>query len=771
MPFGVSQPRGPEFFHMKNQPINEPWIVPPQGADLPGLYIFRKKFEVASGCRLRVFVSADTVYELFLDGRFVLRGPELGDPGAWFFDSFRASIAPGSHLLVARVWFYGANAPVSRFSLEAGFVLSVCGDRHPELGTGAGGWEVVRVEGTEFGKLGGRKMAYYALGSDLRLRMTKTAQLQYFGGGPGWQEAAFSGLTAQRYAPTGEPRPFRVPVAGNELKKISRLISGDYLRLFSAVEERPRGTVELSGIGKLWAGESHVVPSRRKQRWIFQLSNYFCAYVSVATRRGRGASVGLRWSETPPVSATAPLLGPVDVFCPPGGEFSRFTFPFWKAGMFFSLEIETADEPLEIFLPELEEVSYALAEKNRFVCDDSRWTGLLDISLRTLRMCCHDTFMDCPHYEQLQYIGDTRTQLLSFYAVEGDVGLPEKVLAMLARGRLDSGFLSCRYPSAISQSIPPFSLWFVGLVHDFAMWRGNAELVESLLPVLRSVAETVVSLRGAKTGLLAVPEGWMFYDWVPDWPMGVPPGGREKSPFAAWNLHAVCAFRQLADLEEWTGCHLAAERFRRFAGQLLRETKKAFWRKAQGLYSDTFAGDVFSRHTQILAMLAGERRPGGWKGEKVPGEPAAPSPYFGHYQFEVLRSQTFQRLWHNLWEPWLRLPGEGNLTTPEMWENRRSLCHAWSAHAVFHASASVLGVRPGSPAFSSVEIRPLPGKLKVCKTSVPHPKGEISVELKKETSQWKVVIELPGKVSGNFVWGNNVVPLSGGKRVLRVPGL
>lgn len=34
-----------------------------------------------------------------------------------------------------------------------------------------------------------------------------------------------------------------------------------------------------------------------------------------------------------------------------------------------------------------------------------------------------ETFMDCPYYEHLQYIMDTRLQMLFTYAVSNDTGL------------------------------------------------------------------------------------------------------------------------------------------------------------------------------------------------------------------------------------------------------------------------------------------------------------------------------------------------------------
>ena len=36
---------------------------------------------------------------------------------------------------------------------------------------------------------------------------------------------------------------------------------------------------------------------------------------------------------------------------------------------------------------------------------------ILDVGWRTARLCAHETYMDCPYYEQLQYSGDTRVQI------------------------------------------------------------------------------------------------------------------------------------------------------------------------------------------------------------------------------------------------------------------------------------------------------------------------------------------------------------------------
>ncbi len=79
--------------------------------------------------------------------------------------------------------------------------------------------------------------------------------------------------------------------------------------------------------------------------------------------------------------------------------------------------------------------------------------------------------MDTPYYEQLQYVGDTRIQALISYAVAGDDRLARQAIEAFDQSRIPDGITHSRYPSSLPQNIPTFSLLWIGMVHDYWMYR------------------------------------------------------------------------------------------------------------------------------------------------------------------------------------------------------------------------------------------------------------------------------------------------------------
>ena len=104
------------------------------------------------------------------------------------------------------------------------------------------------------------------------------------------------------------------------------------------------------------------------------------------------------------------------------GDERTYTTLWFRTARYLQVSYETADEPLRLRGLEVEEIAYPFREVGSFTSPDGerRIGDILDVGWRTARLCAQETYVDCPYYEQLQYVGDTRIQaLISLYVSGG----------------------------------------------------------------------------------------------------------------------------------------------------------------------------------------------------------------------------------------------------------------------------------------------------------------------------------------------------------------
>jgi hypothetical protein len=497
---------------------------------------------------------------------------------------------------------------------------------------------------------------------------------------------------------------------------------------------------------------------------IVDLENYFCARPRVGLSGGRDALVRVHWVEALFenfdnwskgdrgaiegkffTSHWSKKDGVGDSFIADGGANREFEPLWWQAGRYVEIYVETADNPLTIESFELRETRYPLESEANFTCSDPRLKELEPVMIRVLQMCAHETYMDCPYYEQLMYVGDTRLEVLLTYALTKDEALPRKALKLFDWSRLNSGLTQSRYPSRTRQIIPPFSLWWVAMCHDYALWRGDPDFTRSLLPGVRAVCDYFAGLFDERN-LMKAPDGWNFGDWVktteeqlkysggdPKWKNGVPPKGTTDVS-GVLNWQAVLAFKAASEIETWFGePELAALQGRR-AKSLSDALQTHFWNEERGLFADDLEHENWSEHAQCLAILSGfldENRVARVEnGLFSAPDLARTTIYFSHYLLETCRVlNRMDEFWKKL-DLWFGLVENDLKTTIEMPEPSRSDCHAWGSHPLFHIYATLAGIRPAGPGFSRVEIKPQLGSLTELEVKMPHPRGEIRVAVR-----------------------------------------
>jgi hypothetical protein len=710
------------------------WIRCTQTGPEPFVTAYRRQFTLTQPAKVRLHVSADERYELFLDGRRIGRGPERGSPDQWFFESYELKMPAGEHVLVARVWSLGSHAPVAQMTVAPGFILATEGRFGRQLNTGIAVWTAKRLDGYSFMPADWRLGHYHACGSEIPVDGRRYPWGVETGAGDGWQPVE-----------VGEPGGDTLGYTG--VRVVPRVMVPSRL---PAMMDQPRRVA-----GRM------VVPANTTKRTLIDLKNYYCAYPQLTLTGGRDARVTVLWSEAlfdkpkrghkgnRDETRGRFFEGRGDVFIADGGTRRQFMPLWWRAGRYIELTIQTANEPVTMEELVLRETRYPLEPVSEFRCNDRRLDRVIPIGMRALQMCSHETYMDCPYYEQLMYGGDTRLEALITYTHSHDDRLPRKAIVMFDSSRAASGLTQSRFPCRTPQWIPPFSLWWVGMVHDFARWRDDREFVRARMLGVRAVIEAFLSNRN-KRGLVEAPVGWNFVDWVPAWPTGIPADGvHGVSGLVNWQL--VLALQQTAALERWLGETDRAEQQTRLADELADRVSAAFWNARRGQFADDLAHRHYSEHSQCLAILAGQ------KARLTGTDLARTTMYFTHYLFEAYRvlgrpDAIFRRL-----KLWFDLEKQGFKTTPEAPEPSRSDCHAWGAHPLFHYHATLAGIRPASFGFREVEIRPQLGPLRQLHSRIPHPRGWIEVDLTRTQAR----VALPRGVTGKFIWKNREIPLRG----------
>jgi hypothetical protein len=295
--------------------------------------------------------------------------------------------------------------------------------------------------------------------------------------------------------------------------------------------------------------------------------------------------------------------------------------------------------------------------------------------------------------------------------------------------------------------------------------------------------------RQRASGSLGPLPWWNFVDWADAWPSGSPPGwnfvrnwdspasGRldpadPAGASAPLDLQLLLAFEMAADLEEALGSNALAAEDRQAAAKLRAEIPRLYWHDGRGLYADTPAKTTFSQHANVLAVLAGlaEGEAARALMARVLTEPGLVpcSIYFRHYLHAALnRAGEGDRLLDQL-APWRRMLALGLTTWAEKEDPSRSECHAWGASPNFELLRTVLGVDSAAPGFRRVRIHPFLGRLTHVSGSVPHPRGEVSVSLKRDGDVLEAEVTLPEATEGELIWKGATRRLPPGRSMTRL---
>jgi alpha-L-rhamnosidase len=736
-----------------------------------GVYHFRKTFSLDSVPEhFIIHASGDNRYELYVNGSRVLEGPARGDLFHWRYETLDAAplLKSGRNVFAAVVWNFGGSIPMAQMTNQTGFILQNDTSVASELNTNAS-WKCASNPAIEMIQLDRKEVPFYSV-----VGPGESVDASHYPWG--WESNDFDDSAWKPVESLVEGA-----ARGSRDSHSRWMFVARDIPLMEEREERLRRIVRAEGIQAsedFLQGRAPVtVPPNSRASLLLDQTYLSTAYPEIVISGGRGGEVTLTYAEAlwngdekgnRDETEGKEIRGYHDRFLPDGGARRLFRPLWWRTYRFVQIDVTTRDKALTLEDFRGQFTAYPFTERARFESDDPELGKVWQVGWRTARLCAHETYMDCPYYEQLQYAGDTRIQALVSLYMTGDDRLVKNAIELLDDSRTPEGLTQSRYPSFLPQYIPPFSLLWIGMMRDLWWYHGDREFLRQFLPGDRDVLGWFEA-RLAPSGLLGRLEWWNFADWNKDFEDGVPPQEADGQS-SILSLQFAAALGEAADLEASFGSAERAQHYRNLKAKIVAAVHRSCWEPSRHLIADTPARRHFSQHANILAVLTGVIPPVEQKSvmQKVLSDASLTqcSYYFRFYLFRAMKKAGLSDQYLAQLGPWREMLSLGLTTWAETPEPARSDCHAWSAHPNFDLLATVAGIEPASPGFSTVDIRPHLGPLHRLSAAMPHPQGEITVAYRRTATGLVADISLPSNVSGMFWWNGKQLPLHGGKQHL-----
>lgn len=783
-------------------------------------YIYaRKTFTVPGPVRsARVRVTADTRYQLYVNGELVARGPARCIPEHQAFDELDLSpyVRRGRNVIAACAYHVGESTFQSLERGGWGFLLDgevVCvGGRRVALHTDPT-WKARRADA--YNRKTSRYSVQLAFQEDFDAAKDEPRWTDPRFDDRRWPQACVYGqaytMPYLAYEPRGIPHERETDC---EFAAVGAIMTGrcgpDYQRadnigVLMADEKRRRATGRVfddpdAAIRARGAMTVRPTPAGCFAAIVLDAGREVSGYLTLDVEAAGGEIIDFFYCEHVRPNGDAVLRARAGGMCPMADRYrcrpgrQQHTFFSWKGFRYVLAVFRDVRRPMKVRRLAYRFTSYPVEPRGAFACSDPLLDRVWQVGAYTQQLCMHDAYMDCPWREQAQWWGDARVQWRVNQAAFGDAALFRRGLRQAAQSQnpygLTYGLFPCEAHGCI---LPDYVLVWITSIWDYYWYAGDdAPIAEHFADVKRALAWFEGQV--AEPGLLRYPGPglWLFLDWSPL---------HKGECNATYNMQYLEALRIATAMARRLRDRAAVARYSSLATRLERAILRAFWderrkvfyegylwrkhkpfpqiaqhgnsyailtdlqRRWHGAIADKGIVSILDRHDELFA-----KNTFGNAWQKGADRPIASS-FFYAYVLEALfkagRPDAAMRAIRTLWP---RMLDDGATTWYESWNHGpdvyggSSACHAWSASPTYHLSEQVGGVRPTAPGFDRVAIAPRSFDLDWAGVTTPTRHGPIRVEWRRRDGAIDGTIRLPKGVTADVDW-------FGRSRTLRTPGV
>lgn len=743
--------------------------------NIPTMMLFRKTLKIENTPEKAVMsISADSRYKLYINEQFVEVGPSKGDNQIWFLDEIDITsyLKKGKNAIAVMVLRYpqkpaGGNQSIICTAIPGLYVEGMCTDinqNNYDLSTDTT-WKCniskeikVVPEAQGFAPL-------YIFEEVHEQKNTWN-----------WKEIDYDDKDWKESSPYPKGQ-IRDAVSPGNLQPRTIPFMYKKKRNFEGIIDIKKSNSNVQIWDKMLEGKGFVqIPAWSEEIVEINAGEEMTGYYKLLLESGKDSEIVILQSEAYvqnnqiaegnlPVKAdrldyiNGHLEGFQDVYYPSGEGTAKNPEkyePFWfRTFRFIQLKVVTKETPLMIHGFDYLETGYPLNIKTLIKTSDETLHEIWDLSKRTLQRCMHETYEDCPFYEQLQYAMDSRAQMLYTYSSAADDRLARKCMDDFKRAQRYDGLISSAYPNTKPNVIPGFSIFYILMLHDHMMYFGDKQLISYHMPSVESILyffeknKTENGYLGKIGGYHRQAKFWSFIDWTADWKIGVP-NAISQGPLTMESLLYIMGLQKAAELAAYLGRKELSEQYL-LEASTVQESIGKYCIGSNGMVQDGPGVDEYSQHCQVFAILTNtvgieEGKKNLLKTMENKEQYAQCSVAMVLYLFRAMELTGLYEHTDEYWNIWRKMIQNHMTTSAESDSYCRSECHAWGAVALYELPATILGIRPALPGFEAVSIQPIPGYLNHASGSVITPKGMVEVSWTKENGSVHLDYKVPKEI-------------------------
>ena len=671
--------------------------------------------------QVRAWITADTSYRLWINGRLASRGPadagrdyDTKAPGPWFEDvrDLTRFLSSGDNLIAVEAFgqpLVSSEGTWGNPGFKMDLSVSGTGSIPATVGTDATWWASAAKDLDQTGAKNG-----------FRLDMTQEPRSWLTGSldNADWSVATVVGGKMPDTIVSELPPPMEAAIPPADFTRISPGVTPD----------SRTGGARFAGDGAYTVRYGYVL----------------CGYVGLRIRGEAGARLLIMPNEhdAPGCSRQAEVLLRDGV--------QTLELPYKDSFSVINFKLEGATHPVDIEDVRCVFTSYPVQYRGEFSCSDPQFDRLWQVCRWVTQICMQTHHLDSPnHQEPISDSGDYLIESLNEFYAFGDPTLIRQDLKKIARTLVQRRYFGFH---------TSYTLLWVHMLLQYYDYTGDKETLKELSPVVFGVLSWYSSRFGTDM-LLNQARNYMFMDWV-----DIGGFNAHHPPAVIGTGYMTCLYYQAFEdglrIGQIIGDTSRLQYISLYPKYIRQALEKELWDPAKGLYRDgkPFQSklrpnqwlpadkdvETFSTQVNTLAVSCG----------LVPKDRAVSvmktvlaekdmncQPYFMHFVFEALdKTGLFDTYAAAQIARWKIVPDSQSFY--EMWDSG-DLSHAWNATLLYQMSGRILGVNPVEPGFAKFSIRPEPCGLSWAKGSVPTPHGLIRVSWNRDPQGLSVEFSVP----------------------------